>query len=98
MINAAFAVALQVLRNVRVEKKPGRQSGPVMATVNGKPQRILFEAMQVWAVMGGKNAVVLIPPVYRGRTISKLVRFTRLPTVHPSRWSCVPVGWLLIRG
>ncbi len=51
-----------VLRNIHVEKKPGQESGPVMATVNGKPRRILPEATQVWAVMGGKNALVLIPP------------------------------------
>src|SRR3954466_11806026 len=48
--------------DIHVEKKPGHQSGPVMATVNGKPRRILPEATQVWAVMGGKNALVLIPP------------------------------------
>ncbi len=51
-----------VLRNIHVEKKPGQESGPVMATVNGKPRRILPEATQVWAVMRGKNALVLIPP------------------------------------
>jgi hypothetical protein len=51
-----------VLRNIHVEKKLGQESGPVMATVNGKPRKILPEATQVWAVMGGKNALVLIPP------------------------------------
>src|SRR4051794_16737738 len=51
-----------VLRDIHVDKKPGQKSGPVIATVNGKPRRILPEATQVWGVMGGKNALVLIPP------------------------------------
>ena len=34
-----------VLRNIHVEKKPGQESGPVMATVNGKPRRILPEIL-----------------------------------------------------
>src|SRR3954447_3063339 len=51
-----------VLRDIHVDKKPGQKSGPVIATINGKPRRILPEAIHVWAVMGGKNALVLIPP------------------------------------
>src|SRR5436190_5414107 len=48
--------------DIHVEKKPGHQSGPVMVTVNGKSRRILPEATQVWGVMAGQNALVLIPP------------------------------------
>jgi hypothetical protein len=62
LVCSNIAAQEMVLRDIHVEKKPGHQSGPVMATVNGKPRRILPEAAQVWAVMGGKNALVLIPP------------------------------------
>jgi hypothetical protein len=51
-----------LVRDIHVEKKPGEKSGPVIGTVNGKPRRILPEATQAWAIMAGKNALVLIPP------------------------------------
>lgn len=48
--------------NLRVEKKPGKESGPVMVTSLGKNRRVLPEATQVWAGMGGTHALALVPP------------------------------------
>src|SRR5262249_4487945 len=68
LASVVFLVALNLaaqelgLSNIHVEKKPGQQSGPVIAIVNGKPRRVLPDATQVWAVMGGKNLLALIPP------------------------------------
>lgn len=48
-----------------MEKKPGKDSGPVMVEINGKDQRVLKDARQVWPVMDKQNALVLLSTAHK---------------------------------
>ena len=54
-------IAQQVsFKDLHVEKKPGKQVGPAVVTVNGKPKHLATHALQAWTVMNGQNALVLV--------------------------------------
>lgn len=62
VLTACLPVAGQTLpfQDLHVEKKPGKQTGAVVATVHGKVRRITKNAYQAWPVMKGQDALVLV--------------------------------------
>lgn len=46
--------------NVRIEMKPGEQSGDAVVTAGGKSKRIVKHATRAWPVMKGENAVIIV--------------------------------------
>ncbi|HYI97278.1 MAG TPA: LssY C-terminal domain-containing protein, partial [Bryobacteraceae bacterium] len=49
-------------RDAKIIKKPGEESGPVVAIVSGRQRQILPKATKVWPAMGGQDLIALIPP------------------------------------
>ena len=52
-------VGSPTFESLRVDKKPGQQTGTATVTMNGKLRQISRRAYQAWPVMEGSNALVL---------------------------------------
>ncbi len=46
--------------NLRVQKKPGQQTGTALVAVDGKAKTLTRHALEAWPIMDGQNALVLV--------------------------------------
>lgn len=61
--------------DLRVAKQNGSLTGPALVTVNGKTKRLAANALAVWPVMNGQNALVLVLQKNKNAPDSYRLRF-----------------------